>query len=174
MELYRWDPFTALSRLDRQFDEIVRRSWGGRPNEAARSPISGAGFVPPVEMAQHGLDVLIRLEIPGIDPASDVDVTVHDGRLVVTGERRDTRADDGPRTIVRELRYGQFRREFALPDGVNADDVEASYDQGLLELRVHNVVKPAPEPKRITVAVNGGDTPQHVEGELAGSESTPS
>ena len=172
MELYRWDPFTALSRLDRQFDEIVRRSWGGRPGEGGRVAMAGTGFVPPVEMAQDGNDVLIRLEIPGIDPTTDVDVSVHEGRLIVTGERRDTRSEDGPRTIVRELRYGQFRREFALPDGVIADDVEAAYDMGLLELRVRNVVKPAPEPKRISIAVNSGESPNEVEGEVTSAEAT--
>jgi HSP20 family protein len=153
MELYRWDPFTTLERLDRQFDEIVRRSWGtNRP--AART----AGFVPPVEMLQDGGDVVVRLELPGIDPAEDIDVSVHEGRLAVSGERKETRTEAGQGLLVRELRYGSFRREFALPDGVTADDVEASYDKGLLELRIRQVVKPAPEPRRITIST-GTDAP---------------
>jgi HSP20 family protein len=164
MELYRWDPFTALERLDRQFDDIVRRTWG-RPG-AKPAPVTGAGFVPAVEMAQEGADVLIKLELPGIDVSSDVDVSVHEGRLIVTGERRDERTEEGRHTLVRELRYGSFRREFALPDGVTAEDVDASYDKGLLELRVRNVIKPAEEPRKISVAVRGTDTPKQVEGEV--------
>jgi len=140
MELYRWDPFTALERLDRQFDDIVRRTWGRTGSAAGAAPattapLTGAGFVPAVEMAQDGADVLIKLELPGIDVTSDVDVSVHEGRLIVSGERRDERTEEGRNTLVRELGYGSFRREFALPDGVSADDVDASYDKGLLELR---------------------------------------
>jgi HSP20 family protein len=166
MELYRWDPFTALERLDRQFDDIVRRTWGRAG--APKPTITGAGFVPPVEMAQDGTAVLIKLELPGIDPTSDVDVSVHGGRLIVTGERREERTEEGRTTLVRELRYGSFRREFALPEGVTPDDVEASYDKGLLELRVRNVVKPAAEPRKISVAVRGTEEPKQVEGEVAG------
>jgi HSP20 family protein len=167
MELYRWDPFTALERLDRQFDDIVRRTWG-RSGAGAST-----GFVPAIEMEQDGTDVLIRLEIPGIDPAADVDVSVHEGRLIVTGERHDTRSEQAKATLVRELRYGSFRREFALPEGVTAGDVEASYDKGLLELRVRNVVRQPEEPKRISVAVRGTDTPKQVEGTVeSGAEVT--
>jgi len=164
MELYRWDPFTALERLDRQFDDIVRRTWGRQGG--APAAVTGAGFVPAVEMAQEGADVLIKLELPGIDPSTDVDVSVHESRLIVTGERHDHRTEEGRHTLVRELRYGSFRREFALPDGVSADDVDASYDKGLLELRVKNVIKPAQEPRKITVAVRGDEAPKQVEGEI--------
>jgi HSP20 family protein len=153
MELYRWDPFTTLERLDRQFDEIVRRSWGsGRPTRTT------AGFVPPVEMIKDGDDVVVRLELPGIDPEQDIEVSVHEGRLAVSGERRENRTDDTAGVLVRELRYGSFRREFALPDGVTGDDVEASYDKGLLELRIRHVVKPQPEPRRIPIN-RAADTP---------------
>src|SRR3954468_1719857 len=172
MELYRWDPFTALERLDRQFDDIVRRTWGRTGSAPAAAPgtpaatLTGAGFVPAVEMAQDGADVLIKLELPGIEVTSDVDVSVHEGRLIVSGERRDERTEEGRNTLVRELRYGSFRREFALPEGVSADDVDASYDKGLLELRVKNVIKPAEEPRKISVAVRGTDAPKQVEGEI--------
>ena len=160
MELYRWDPFTALERLDRQFDDIVRRTWGRSGSGAS------TGFVPAIEMEQDGTDVLIRLEVPGINPAEDVDISVHEGRLIVTGQRRDTRTEESKTTLVRELCYGSFRREFALPEGVTADHVEASYDKGLLEVRVRNVVRPPEEPKRISVAVRGADTAKEVEGSL--------
>jgi HSP20 family protein len=169
MELYRWDPFTALERLDRQFDDIVRRTWGRPGAPTAQTARLTAGFVPPIEMAQDGTDVLIKLELPGIDPSRDVDVSVHEGRLTVSGERREERAEEGKGTLVRELRYGSFRREFALPDGVTPEDVLASYDKGLLELRVKNVIRPAEEPRKIEVAVRGAETPKQVEGELDSS-----
>jgi HSP20 family protein len=143
MAVTRWDPFQALARFDREFDELVRRGWGA---SAAR-----AGFVPPVEIERRDGDVVIRLELPGVDVERDVEVEVDKGRLVIKGERRDERTEEGA-FLVRELRYGAFRREFALPDGVTADNVEASYDSGMLAVTIRNAVQPEPQPQQIKIA----------------------
>ena len=148
MAITRWDPFTALARFDREFDELVRRGWGG--NTVART-----GFVPPVEMHMKGSDVVIRLELPGIDVERDVDVEVDKGRLVVKGERRDERDGQQGSYLVRELRYGSFRREFALPEGVTGEHVEAHYDQGMLEVVVHEAVRREPEPQQVRIQTRG-------------------
>lgn len=147
MAITRWDPFTALARFDREFDELVRRGWNvgnGR-----------TGFVPPVEIVREGRDVVVRLELPGIDVDRDVEVTVDKGKLIVRGERRDERAEDHNGVLVRELRYGSFQREFALPDGMTADHVEAAYDQGMLMVRVRDAVIPEPEPQQIRINRTG-------------------
>ncbi len=164
MAVTRWDPFTALARFDREFDELVRRGWGGA-NAATR-----AGFVPPVEMQTRGSDVVIRLELPGIDVERDVEVAVDKGRLVIRGERRDDREEQGGSYLVRELRYGSFHREFALPEGVTGEHVEAQYDQGMLEVVVHEAVRREPEPQQIKI--NMRDRAQAIES--TSSESTDS
>ncbi|HEU0129530.1 MAG TPA: Hsp20/alpha crystallin family protein [Mycobacteriales bacterium] len=149
MAVTRWDPFTALARFDREFDELVRRGWGGAG--AARS-----GFVPPVELLTRGSDVVIRLELPGVDVERDVEVEVDKGRLVVKGERRDEQGEQAGGYLVRELRYGSFRREFALPEGVSAENVEAHYDQGMLEVVVHEAVRREPEPQQVKIGMGRG------------------
>lgn len=161
MVLNRWDPFTALARLDPEFDELMRRTWGATTGRTT------SGYVPAVEMRSEGPDVVITLELPGVDVARDVDIEVHDGRLTISGERRETReetgdAQGGGRTLVRELRYGSFRREFALPEGVDADAVEASYDRGMLSVRVRNVTRPVEAPRKIPVQHVSG--PKTIEG----------
>ena len=162
MAITRWDPFTALARFDREFDELVRRGWGG--NTATR-----AGFVPPVEMLTRDSDVVIRLELPGIDVERDVEVAVDKGRLVIRGERRDEREQQQSGSyLVRELRYGSFLREFALPDGVTGEHVEAHYDQGMLEVVVHEAVRREPEPQQIKI--NMRDKAQAIES--TGTDST--
>ena len=143
MPIMRWDPFTALSRLDDEFDDLVRRTFGAAPYQ----------YVPPVEMATDGGDVLITLELPGVD-TDDLDIEVNDGRLVISGERRDRWEDTRGKVLVRELRYGAFRRIFQLPDGVSPDQVEASFDKGLLHVRVRNVTKPVQPPRKIEVRSN--------------------
>jgi HSP20 family protein len=150
MALTRWDPITTLSRLDREFDELVRRGWGG-------TPASRAGFVPAVEMFADDHDVVIRLELPGID-VEDVDIVVDKNRLVIRGERRDDHSQSTQGVFVRELRYGSFHREFALPQGFDATRVEASYEQGMLDVRLRDVVEPEPEPQRVTIRRSDAQT----------------
>ncbi len=173
MALQGWDPFSTLARLDRDFDEIVRRAWG-RPGAAGGPARSTAGYVPPVELAKDGEDVVIRLELPGVDVGRDVDIEVAEGRLTISGQREDHYStESGESTgrgqvLVRELRYGAFRREFQLPEGVTADDVEASYDRGMLEVRVRHVTKPAAAPTKVAIR-SAGSQPEHkqIEGETS-------
>ena len=161
----RWDPFTALARLDSEFDELVRRAWGSaNPNRARSGAVSTAGYVPAIDMRTDGSDVVVSLELPGVDVEKDVDIEVVDGRLVISGQRQDTQASEQGDVLVRELRYGAFRREFALPDGVSADDIEAAYDKGLLHVRVHNVTKPAEPARKIPIA--GVSQRQSIQGKV--------
>ena len=96
------------------------------------------GFVPAVEVAREGDDALITLELPGVDVTKDVTVEVRENRLVVRGERKDERGSTGERGVQwREVRYRSFGRSFTLPAGVTAEAIEASYDAGVLTVRVH-------------------------------------
>jgi HSP20 family protein len=160
-----WDPFTTLARLDQDFDALVRRSWGTAPAAGSRTPgRTTAGYVPAVEMRSDGADVVITLELPGVDVERDVDIEVAEGRLTISGQRRDRNEerDEGGKVLVRELRYGAFRRDFALPEGIAADQVDASYDQGLLEVRVREVTKPAVPPQK--VEIRAAAAPRTIEG----------
>lgn len=153
MPLMRWDPFTALARLDEEFDDLVRRSFG----------TSSYQYVPPVEMATEGADVVLTLELPGVD-VSDVDIEVVEGRLTITGERKDHFEENRGRLLVREMRYGGFRRVFQLPEGVTADQVEADADKGLLKVRIKNVTKPVEAPRKIAIKSGTGPQTKTIEG----------
>jgi HSP20 family protein len=152
MPVMRWDPFTALARLDDEFDEVVRRTFGA----------STFQFVPPVEMATDGADVLITLEVPGVD-VSDIDIEINEGRLTISGERKDRWEDARGKVLVREVRYGAFRRTFQLPDGVTAEQIEADADKGMLRLRIKNVTKPVLPPQKIEVRGSGQPTRKTIE-----------
>ncbi|GAA2879422.1 Hsp20/alpha crystallin family protein [Pseudonocardia halophobica] len=123
----RRDPFFA------DFDALVRRAFGPSPVRFARPE---SGFTPAADVTRDGADALVSLEVPGLDPATDVHVDVEEGRLVVHGERRDERNEESEGRRVREVRYGSFRRSFALPQHVTADAVSASYEAGVLKVRV--------------------------------------
>jgi len=160
MPLMRWDPFTALARLDDEFDDLVRRTFGSATYQ----------YVPPVEMATEGTDVVITLELPGVD-IDDVDIEVAEGRLTISGERKDRWEDSRGKVLVREHRYGAFRRTFQLPEGVGADQVEAEADKGMLRVRVRNVTRPVEPPRKIEIKGGGEKSSKVIEGKSSEARS---
>ncbi|OBI32929.1 Hsp20/alpha crystallin family protein, partial [Mycobacterium sp. E2238] len=85
---------------------------------------------------KDGDDAIVRVELPGVDVEKDVNVEVDRGRLVIHGERRDEHAEEKDGRTLREVRYGSFRRSFQLPAHVTGDAITASYDAGVLTVRV--------------------------------------
>jgi HSP20 family protein len=98
-----------------------------------------SGFNPAAEIVKDGEDAVVRLELPGVDVEKDVNVEVDKGRLVIHGEHRDQYAHDAGEEAgrtLREIRYGSFRRSFQLPAHVTGEAIKASYDAGVLTVRV--------------------------------------
>ena len=108
------------------------------------------GFRPAAEIAKDGDDAVVRVELPGIDVEKDVNVEFDKGQLVIHGERRDERAEEKDGRTLSEVRYGSFRRSFRLPTHVNGDAISASYDAGVLTVRVAGAYKGA-EAQRIAI-----------------------
>ncbi|BBY03852.1 Hsp20/alpha crystallin family protein [Mycobacterium seoulense] len=95
-----------------------------------------SGFNPAAEIVKDGDDAVVRVELPGVDVEKDVNVEVDRGRLVIHGERRDEHAEEKEGRTLREVRYGAFHRSFQLPAHVTGDAITASYDAGVLTVRV--------------------------------------
>jgi HSP20 family protein len=108
------------------------------------------GFSPAAEIAKDGDDAVVRVELPGVDVEKDVSVEVDKGQLVIRGERRDERSEEKGGRTLSEVRYGSFRRSFKLPAHVTSDAISASYDAGVLIVRVAGAHKGA-EAQRIAI-----------------------
>ncbi len=119
--LRRWnDPFPRL--LD-WFDTLVPGEFGWR-----------SGYTHSIRVEEYAQDgsYIVRAELPGVDPAKDIDITVGDGLLTISGERKEK-----VETMHRsELFYGRFTRTIALPSGANEKSVNADYHDGILEVRI--------------------------------------
>jgi HSP20 family protein len=88
-----------------------------------------------VEQFLDGDTLVVRAELPGIDPDTDVDLSVTDGQLHIKAKREE-KAEHKSKTGYRsEFRYGSVTRSFALPPGVSEEDITASYNDGVLEVR---------------------------------------
>lgn len=80
--------------------------------------------------------LVVRADLPGVDPDRDVEITVADGVLRIRAERRQEQRADEERVRRREIRYGSFSRVLPLPEGVTAEDVTAEYRDGVLAVRL--------------------------------------
>ncbi len=117
-------------------DHMLRDLFGPAMQVAGANEAFPSGFNPAAEVIKDGEDAVVRLEIPGVDVDRDVKVELDAGRLVISGERRDEHAENTEGRTVREVRYGSFQRSFAVPAHVTADAITASYDAGVLSVRV--------------------------------------
>lgn len=88
------------------------------------------------EEYHDGDTLVVRAELPGIDPEKDVEVTVGEGVVLIHAHREQKAEHKGNRGYRSEFRYGEFEREIVLPEGASAEDVRATYNDGILEVRV--------------------------------------
>jgi HSP20 family protein len=94
--------------------------------------------------------LVVRAELPGIDPDQDVDISVADGKLTIRAERKDETKEERKGYYRTEFQYGSFVRTVPLPPGADESSVQASYTDGVLEVRVPIETARA-VPKRIEI-----------------------
>ena len=148
MALVRWSPWQGLYEAQRDMDLLMRRVFGSLD----RPTTGGArAWVPAVDVFSRENDLVIRAELPGIDPERDVDISLQDGVLTIRGERRHEERTEADGSAYRlESSYGAFERSIALPEGLKADDIEASYENGILEVLVRGAAEQT-APRKIPV-----------------------
>jgi len=138
------------NEMDRLLDTFIREPFG------LEWPFGQRGWAPTVDLAETNEEVLIRAEIPGIEP-DDLEVTISGGQLVLAGEKKDVSETGDLDLYHRESRFGQFRRDIPLSQAVDPDQIDADYTNGVLRIRLKKT--PAAEPKRIQVK-NRHDEPR--------------
>lgn len=137
MTLMRWDPWGDLAVLQRGLWE---QAFGRRAGTDM--------LVVPTDVFRTDSGVSLRMELPGMDP-QDVEITIADGRLTVSGERRtEEKAEEG-NWVRRERSVGRFQRTFTLPEGIDPEKVTASFEHGVLQLEIPH----APERQVRKIAV---------------------
>jgi HSP20 family protein len=91
-------------------------------------------FTPTTDVFAKGADLVIHLDLPGIDPEKDLKITIEDGELVVRGERKQEKEYKGANYYRMERFYGTFERHFPIPKTVDEKAVKATYKEGVLEI----------------------------------------
>ncbi|HXR39978.1 MAG TPA: Hsp20/alpha crystallin family protein [Terracidiphilus sp.] len=146
MAITRWDPFREVVALQNRMNSLFRDL---NVNEG-EEPVAAASFVPAVDIYEDAKKIVLKLEVPGIDE-KDLDIRVEDHTLTVKGERK-FEAEEKEQNFHRiERRYGSFFRAFTLPSTVDTENVQASYNAGVLKLELAK--KPEAQPKQIKINV---------------------
>jgi len=135
----RGEAADVFSRFDRMFDEWVRMM----PFRPITFPHwkEAADLIRVEDFREDGT-LVIRADLPGIDPDEDVELTVVDGMLVIQAERHEEEKREEKGYVRQEVRYGSMSRTLPLPEGVTEADITATYKAGILEIRI-------PEPKPV-------------------------
>jgi len=132
----------------RDFDRLLNRFAGG-----AGETLSA--WAPSVDVEESRDEIVVTAELPGVQP-DDVNVTVENGILSISGEKRDERQEGAPESsgYMIERRYGRFERSFALPTSVAPEQVKAEFENGVLRIRLPKTEQA--KPRRIEVQPGNG------------------
>jgi|SRR5947209_11746926 len=142
----RIDPFRELASF---FENWATPTTG-------KDQLAAGTFVPPVDVYEDEHNLVLKLEIPGLNE-EDLNVSLENNTLTVQGERKFEKEEKEENFHRIERRYGSFTRTFRLPNTVDTDKVEASYDKGILKVMLAK--RAEAKPKQIKIG-NGSRTLQ--------------
>jgi HSP20 family protein len=137
LDLAPLDPFAML----RDFDRLLE---GPRPTTLR--------WLPRIDVFDREKELVVRVEVAGVDP-SDIDITVEDRTLTISGKRAFTEETAEGGFHRREIFSGEFRRTLVLPEGLDATEVAAKAENGILEVTVPR--RPEVLPRKVKVEVTG-------------------
>jgi HSP20 family protein len=144
MTLAFWEPFRDFDRFDRVVSDLIGRDAAQRPGIGLRMPAA--------DLAADKDGYIFRFDLPGV-PKDAIQISVENDVLSVSGERKDVFAGDDDRTVYRrESLSGSFERSFRLPDDADSERVTATYNDGVLEVRVGRTAQV--QPRRIPIAAS--------------------
>jgi HSP20 family protein len=161
MAIVRWDPFREVvslqSRLNSLFQNYGQTDYGRGPN--AEEALTAASFAPPVDIYEDDQKLVLKLEVPGVKQ-EDLDIQVEGRTLTVRGERKFSSEEKEENFHRVEHRYGTFARSFTLPNTVDAENVKATYDAGVLQLELAKKAEAKPRQIKIGVGSATSETPK--------------
>jgi len=142
-----WRPFRELEALERRFDDIFGRP--SLPSIWRRIPMEERGWAPAIEVFEKEDKFVVKAEIPGMKE-EDIDISVVGDTLTIKGEKKAEAEVKEEDYYCCERSYGSFYRSIALPSDVEANKIEANYEDGVLEVSLPKA--PEVKPKKVAVS----------------------
>jgi HSP20 family protein len=175
-------PWELMGRMGEELTQLFESIGGtGMPGAARGQAVAGPAtrgrgatgggvgdvlLIPQIEVEQRDDAIVVRADLPGMN-ADEIDVTIEDGNLVISGERRDVRREEREGVLRSEVSYGTFYRTIPLPDGADENNIAAAVRNGVLEVVVP--VSEAQTGRRVQVRSEDGGTGEGGTGGTGGS-----
>jgi HSP20 family protein len=144
----RWDPFQDLRSAQEEMAQMSPMLAHALGLYAQQSSGRATAWAPALDISERKDAYLVTVELPGVE-ADDLEITMEDGLLTIQGERHVAHDSSEQQFHRVERRYGAFRRSITLPAQVRAEQIEASVDNGVLQILVPKMEEA--KPKRIQV-----------------------
>jgi HSP20 family protein len=144
------DVATLRQAMDRFFDEEFR------PFSWASTALSTPAL--PLDVSHDADSLTVEAALPGMKP-EDVDITVENGTLTISGRTQDERSGEDGSYLVQEIRRGSFSRSMTLPQGLEPDKAEATFENGVLTLRIPKAEQLKPRQIKISAVSDGSSKP---------------
>ena len=149
--MIRWDPFEEVGTLRRAVDQLFDDAMlTGRRGQTSGNGLPAAAWEPAVEMFETSDEVVVRAEMPNVDP-SNVDVSVTGDTITIKGSVRQEQEKKDRNYYRRELRYGSYVRRLELPTEVKGGDAKATYKDGVLEVKIPKAERVKPTSVKVQV-----------------------
>ena len=142
--LVRWNPVREMAAMQSALDRMFEDSW-------QKTGMAHEGNLP-LDVHETDEDFTVMAAIPGLD-VDQIDIKLHQTALTISAEWPKFEASEGTRVLLQERTFGRFSRSINLPQRVNPDAVEATYENGLLTLSMPK--SPEAQPRAIPVKANG-------------------
>jgi HSP20 family protein len=147
MRVIKWEPFRDVDDVfERFFSDAVRR-WA-RPG--VENAPAGYAWAPAADVSETETEYLIKAELPEVRK-EDVSITVQDGMLSLSGERKQEKTEENEKTHRVERFYGSFSRRFALPENVDEEGIRAEGRDGVITIRIPKQKLVTPQPRQIQI-----------------------
>ena len=147
MNIVSWTPFRDMESMFDRYTNLFDRMPSILDNEMR---VKGFDWRPTVDISETRKHYVIRVDLPEVD-REDVNVSIENGMLTISGERRFEKEEDTETTHRVESMYGKFSRSFTLPADVDETDISAKSKNGVLKVRIPKIEQQKEEPKKITV-----------------------
>jgi HSP20 family protein len=147
MAVVRWSPLTELASLQNDMARMMDTFFTPRPGNGG-----GSSWLPAADVTETDDALVLSFDLPGLKQ-DEINIELEDNVLTVSGQRERKHERKGENFYRWERRFGQFARSVALPAGITESDIQATYENGVLEVQV-----PKPEehkPKKIQIGVGG-------------------
>ena len=155
--VYRTTLSTPVFSLRREIDRLFEDTFGANGNRTAQS---GMTWMPVADVRESQNDLTLTFEMPGIAP-DQIEVTTDNGVLTIRGEKREERKEgDEAQYHLVERSYGTFTRSFQLPKTLDESKIDASFEHGVLTVRIPKAELPQPKKVQIKAGSKGAEQKQ--------------